>query len=211
MVTNPTYKNYSIQIAKHFCKDDQNKLICEASISNRLNTFLDDYTYPIFLSKLVSGRQYITGLEAFKDYGFRIVITDLITGVRETAWWEIPFKYPYLGKLPGKLLQHQYNIISANKTFSDENKEDLRITHNPIKQSYGVTFIPAQPPGYVPPGGGGSYVPPGGGGNIIPTPLPPSNVPNVPAASGFDIKSLLENPMVLIGIGVAAYFLLIKK
>jgi hypothetical protein len=213
MVTKTTYKNYSNQIAKLFCKDDLNKVLCEASIINRLNNFLDDYTYPYFLAKLNSGRQYIINLEQFQNKGFRIVLTDLITGERQTAWWDIAYNLPYLSKLPGKLLNHQFNIISANKTFTEADKTDYRITWNPLKANYGITFVPSQVPGYNPPGGGGGgYVPPGGGGGGG-IQITPGEVPgvNVPAMSGFDFGELLKNPIVLIGAGLAAYFLLIKK
>ena len=146
MVTNPLYKNYSRQIAKLFCSEDQNKVLCEASIEGRLNTFLDDITYPIFLSKLNSGRQYVTTVEQLQNKGFRIVIVDLITGERATAWWDHSWNLPYLSKIPTIFLSHQFNIISANKTFNDENKYDVRITWNPIKATYGITFVPQQPP-----------------------------------------------------------------
>lgn len=203
MVNSPLYKSYSREIAKLFCKDDSNKVLCEAGIISRLNTYLNDFTYPYFLSKLNSGRQYITQLEAFQNKGFRIVLTDLITGDRSTAWWDIPYNYPYLGQLPGKLLAHQYNIISENKTFTEANKSDVRITHNPTKQTYGLTFVPQQVPGYTPPTGGGT---PGGGTiNITPDPVQPSMIPS---ETGFDFTGLLENPIVLIAAGVALFFLL---
>jgi len=212
MVTNQTYKNYSSQIAALFCDGQENVPLCKASIIQRLNTYLDDYTYPYFLAKLPSGRQYITNLEAFQNKGFRIVITDLITGVRETAWWEIPYNYPYLGKLPGKLLQHQFNIISANKTFTEADKSDYRITFNPIKTSYGITFVPPNVGGGGTPGGGGGTPgggTPGGGGQIIPTPA--QQQPSMPGETGFDIKTLLENPLVLIGGAVLLFFLMKDK
>lgn len=209
MVTNPTYKNYSTQIAKLFCKEDTNKILCEAGIIERLNTYLDNNTYPVFLAKLNSGRIYITNAENFKDYGFRIVITDIITGERSTAWWEVPYKYPYLSKIPGKLLQHQFNIISQNKTFSETDKSDIRITWNPIKPAYGITYVPQQVPGYTPPsiipGGNGG----GGGGQIqiIPTQKPTTPV-QTPDPGGIDFSSLLSNPIVLIGGGLVLYLLL---
>lgn len=209
MVINQTYKNYSSQIAELFCKDQQNKSLCKASLTERLNTFLDDYTYPYFLSKLNSGRTYITNLEAFQNKGFRIVVTDLITGDRATAWWNIDFNYPYLSKLPGILLQHNFNIISANKTFSELNKSDVRITYNPLKPSYGITFVPGSVgQGNGTPGGG---VPGGtpGGGNISITPNQPAANPAV--QSGFDFSSLLSNPAVLIGGGIVLYLLFKDK
>jgi hypothetical protein len=209
MVTNSTYKSYSNQIAKHFCKDDPNKILCEAAIINRLNSFLDDYTYPYFLAKLNQGRQYITELQNFQNKGFRIVITDLISGEQVSAWWDIPYNYPYLGQLPGKLLSHNFNIISANKTFNEANKSDVRITWNPTKPTYGITFVPQQVPGYNPPSGGGStYVPPGsGGGGVVITPDPVQQV-SPSGNEGFDVGELLKNPIVLIGGAVVLYFIL---
>jgi hypothetical protein len=217
VVTNSTYKSYSNQIAKLFCKDAQNKILCEATIAERLNSFLDDYTYPFFLAKLGSGRSYATNLEAFQNKGFRVVIIDLITGERETAWWTVIWNMPYYGKLPGVLLSHQYNIISANKTFSADNREDIRITWNPIKPSYGITFIPDTVGqggnGGNGGGGGGPRVPPagGGGGTIGLTPPTQTGGSQTQQATGFDFKSLLENPMVLIGAGLLAVYFLMKK
>jgi len=213
MVTNNTYKNYSRQIAKLFCSDQENKILCEASITERLNTFLDDYTYPYFLAKLNSGRQYITNLEQFQNKGFRIVLVDLITGERVTAWWNIEYNLPYYSKLPGKLLSHQFNIISANKTFDQSNASDIRITWNPTKTNYGITFVPVSVPGYTPPGGGGGgYTPPGGGGGggIQITPNPPNQNPSLPNETNFDLKEFLNNPMVLIGGGLLLFYFLMK-
>jgi hypothetical protein len=208
MVTSQLYKSYSTQIAKLFCVNDPNKVLCEASLINRLNTYLDDYTYPYFLAKLNSGRQYITNLEQFQNKGFRIVLTDLITGDRVTAWWEVPYNMPYYGILPGKLLSHQYNIISANKTFNAENKSDIRITHNPVKATYGITFVPSQVPGYNPP----QNNPPGNdppGIKIIPNQTPATE----PTKTGlnFDFGEILSNPILLIGGGIALYLLLKDK
>lgn len=209
MVTKSIYKTYSNQIAKLFCKDDPNKILCEASIIQRLNTYLDDYTYPYFIAKINSGRIYITNAENFKDYGFRIVITDIITGERSTAWWELPYKYPYLSKIPGKLLQHQFNIISQNKTFTESDKSDIRITWNPLKPAYGITYVPQQVPGYTPPsitpGGGGGT---GGGGQIQVIPGSNTTPIQTPDPGGIDFGSLLSNPIVLIGGGLVLYLLL---
>ena len=205
VVTNSTYKSYSNQIAELFCKESNNKTLCKAGIIERLNTYLNNNVYPIFLSKLNTGRTYITNAEAFKDYGFRIVITDIITGERQTAWWEIPYRMPYLSKLPGKLLQHQYNIISDNKTFTSENKSDYRITWNPLKPTYGINYVPNQVPGYTPPNiipGGG-----GGGGQIQITPQPVQQTP-VQTKSSFDFGGLLSDPIVLIGAGLVLFLLL---
>lgn len=203
MVTNSTYKSYSTQIAKLFCKESENKILCEAGIIERLNTYLDNNVYPVFLSKLNSGRVYVTNAENFKDYGFRIVVTDIITGDRETAWWEMPYRMPYLSKVPGKLLQHNFNIISSNKTFDDANKNDIRITWNPLKPSYGITFVPQQVPGYTPP----SITPGGGGGQIQITPTPATPV-QTPDPGGIDFGSLLSNPLVLVGAGIVLFLLL---
>lgn len=170
MVTNQVFKNYSNQIAELFCSDSENKVLCMASVSNRLNTFLDDSIYPVFLSKLSEGgRFYITNLENFQNKGFRIVIVDLISGERQTAWWTIEYNYPYLSKLPAKLQSHKYYIISKNKTFNESDKSEIRITYNPEKPGYNIAFVPSQ----IPPGGGGSppiNLPPGNfpPGNIIP-------------------------------------------
>lgn len=201
MVTNSTYKNYSTQIAKLFCKEETNKILCEAGIIERLNTYLDNNSYPVFLAKLNSGRTYITNAENFKDYGFRIVITDIITGERSTAWWELPYKYPYLSKIPGKLLQHQFNIISQNKTFSESDKSDYRITWNPLKVNYGINYVPQQVPGYTPP----NIIPGGGGGQIQVTPQPATPV-QTPDPGG--IGSIFSNPIVLVGAGVVLFLLL---
>ena len=212
MVTNSLYKNYSNQIAKLFCTEQVNKILCEASISERLNTYLDDYTYPIFLSRLAQGRGYITNVEAFQNNGFRVVLIDLITGERVTAWWDIPYSMPYYGKLAGKLLSHKYEIISANKTFSQQNATDIRITWNAIKPSYGITFVP----GNVGTGGGGSSGSGGsgsgggGGGQITQTGSGQTQA-QTQAAGGFNFQEILSNPLILVGVGLAFYFLLIKK
>ena len=226
MVTKQLYKTYSTQIAKLFCKDQVNKVLCEAGIAERLNTYLDDSTYPIFLSKLGSGRMYITNLEAFQNKGFRIVLTDLITGEYATAWWTVPYNLPYYSQLKSKLESHKYYIISANKNFDGTNRSDIRITWNSVKPSYEITFVPYVPPGgggsyvppggggsYVPPGGGGSYVPPGGGGLIIQKPKPDPLLPGSGSAPAFDLQGILDfltNPVVLI-IGGVVIFYLIKK
>ncbi len=207
MVTNNTYKNYSRQIAKLFCSDQENKIICEASITERLNTFLDDYTYPYFLAKLNSGRIYITNLENFQNKGFRIVLVDLITGERQTAWWDIEYNMPYYGKLPGKLLRHSYNVISANKLFTQSDATDVRITWNPTKTNYGITFVPVQVPGYTPPGSTPGNNPPG----IQIVPNPPVQTPSSPVNTEFNFDDLLSNPLVLIGGGVLLFFLLKDK
>jgi len=208
MVSNSLYKSYCNQIAKLFCVENSNKVLCEASLSSRLIQYLDDATFPYFLAKLESGRQYITNVEQLQNKGFRIVVTDLITGLRQTAWWDHAWNLPYLSKIPSIMLSHQFNIISANKTFDNENWSDFRITHNPIKKNYGITFIPNTPPGYVPPGGGGGYVPPGGGGTIIKT--PPTQIPAT-AASGFNFEEILNNPIILIGAGLLAIYFIMKK
>ena len=214
MVTNPTYKSYSAQIAKLFCKEQTNRILCEASVVERLNNYLDDTTYPVFLSKLsTGGRMYITNIESLENKGFRIVIVDLITGVRETAWWVVSWNMPYYGQLASVLLSHQFNIISSNKTFDKTNSGNIRITWNPIKPAYGIIFVPSEPPGsnIDPPSGGsggGGYPAPGGGGQIIQTP-PQANAPLAPAG-GFDIGGLLENPL-LIGALALGLFLMLKK
>ena len=206
MVTSPLYKSYSREIAKLFCSDQTNKILCEGSIIERLNTFLDDYTYPVFISKINSGRSYITSLEQFQDRGFRIVLIDLISGERVTAWMEIPYNYPYLSKLPGKLLSHQYNIISANKTFNEQNKSDVRITWNPVKPAYGITFIPGSltPPGSDPIIPGGS-VP---GGTITKT--PGQTQMQTPVNNQFNFSEMFSNPIVLVGAGLLFFFLMKK-
>lgn len=207
MVTNQTFKSYSSQIAELFCKDSTNKVLCKASVSERLNTFLNDAIYPIFLSKLSEGgRVYITSLESFQNKGFRIVLVDLITGERQTAWWEVPNNMPYYGILPAKLQSHKYYIISENKTFSAANGSDIRITHNPIKPGYELTFVPYTPPGGTPGGGtpGGNGTP---GGQIINTPAPMQPVSTVPGTEifpGVDLKTIL----LIGGAGLAAWFLL---
>ena len=207
MVTNSTYKSYSNQIAELFCKESNNKTLCKAGIIERLNTYLDNNVYPIFLSKLNTGRTYITNAEAFKDYGFRIVITDIITGERQTAWWEIPYRMPYLSKIPNKLLNHQYNIISDNKTFTSENKSDYRITWNPLKPTYGINYVPNQVPGYTPP----NVVPGGGGGGQIQITPTPSQPVNTPDPGGIDFGSLLSNPILLVGAGLVLFLLMKDK
>lgn len=215
MVTNNTYKSYSRQIAKLFCSEQQNKVLCEATIAERLNNFLDDYTYPVFLSKLNSGRMYITNLEAFQNKGFRVVITDLITGEYATAWWTIPYNLPYYGQLANILNSHKFNIISANKTFNEANRSDIRITWNATKPNYEITFVPYTPPG-VTPGSGTPGITPGSGtpGQIIPTPSQPQLTPGSPGAEpGIDLQGfldLLTNPIVIIVGGVAIYYLMKK-
>jgi len=212
MVTNSLYKSYSSQIAKLFCKDQGNKVLCEAGIEERLNTFLDDSTYPYFLAKLSSGRQYISNVESLQNKGFRFVVTDLITGLRETGWFEHSYNLPYYSKIPTIILSHKYNIISGNKTYSNENWSDNRITWNPVKESYGITFVP----GNVGTGGGGSGGSGGpggggeGGGSIGITTTGGAGT-GTGAGAGFDIQSLISNPLILVGVGLAVYFLLIKK
>jgi len=208
MVTKAQYKNYSAQIAELFCSDQTNKVLCKASITERLNTFLDDSIYPVFLSKLSEGgRVYITNLEQFQNKGFRIVLVDLITGERQTAWWTIPYNLPYYGQLPGKLQSHKYYIISNNKTFNSTNRSEIRITHNPEKLGYNLTFVPVEPPGGIP---GGT---PGGtpGGKIINSPAPniptaPGTAPGTDLFAGFDLTTIL----LIGGVGLAAWYLLKK-
>jgi len=207
MLTNNTYKNYSNQIAALFCSESDNKVLCTASVSERLKTFLDDVTFPVFLSKLSEGgRMYITTFEQFQNRGFRIVLVDLITGERTTAWWEVPYNYPYLGILPGKLSSHRYEIISQNKTYNELNKGDVRITYNSLKPGYGITFVPYTPPGVVPGGGTPGGGPPGGTIKTTPPVVPDLPVNKAGLFPDMDMTTIL----IIGGVGIAAWYLLKK-
>ena len=214
MITNNQYKIIAGQIAKLFCNTDA---ICEASVKERILTNFNNETFAIFLSAIQYGRFYILKYSNWRvhnnncrNMAITANLTDAITGeVKISEWYydnadcgNYQWYYPDLNTL---ISRKGFQLIDApikNKLTAEIVKP--RLIYNKNAASYGITYTPPSPGG-------------GGGGGVVVTPpslppgLPPVEPIQTPVGSSFDIKSLLENPIVLIGIGVAAYFLLIKK
>jgi hypothetical protein len=213
MITNNQYKIISGQIAKLFCGTDP---ICAISVKERIITNFNNETFTIFLTNIQYGRFYIlkyshwTAKSNCRNMKINVTLTDAVTGEITRGYWEYDnrncgneqYYYPDLNTL---ISRRGYQLIDP--PIKDNSTPEItkpRLIYNAKSESYGIT--------YVPPTGGG-----GGGGGVTITPpytppsLPPAITPDAPAQGGFDIKSMLENPIVLIGIGVAAYLLLIKK
>jgi hypothetical protein len=211
MITNPQYKIIALRIAKIFCGTDP---ICETSVKERLINKFNDDSFAYFLTNIQIGRFYEMNFTDFSvitqiskaKLRWKAHFMDIVTGNIEEYWWETEWYKVKMIDVQNLIAKKGYQIISNNELISEGNFLEKRIVYNYNKQSYGITYVP-------PTGGGGS----GGGGGVTITPpytppsLPPAIIPDAPAQSGFDIKSMLENPIVLIGIGVAAYLLLIKK
>lgn len=208
MITNALYKNYCNQIAKLFCVDEANKVLCEASTAERLKNTFDDNSFSLFLANISYGRVY-EGY--FKNYRVDqntqrryvdLFLTDIITGITIKLTWNWLMSGNFFQQLKNALSANNYEITFGNKVFDQGNYMEKRIYYNKFKPSYGITFVP----GSV--GGGGTAVPPaGGGGTVIKT---PDQTVQAPVTSQFDLSGLLSNPIFLIGGGIVL-FLLIKN
>lgn len=217
MIINPQYKLIANQIAKLFCNTD---VICQGAVRQRIYSNFDDQSFEFFLQNIEVGRFYLLRYSNWRVHNnqcrkmaITANLTDAITGEIITDEWyydnancnEKQWYYPDLNNLMKKNNRTVLSPLIQNKTTTEITK--VRLIYSPNKPSYGITYTPPVP------GGGGS----GGGVQITPPKgsppagSPPASIPDMPIQSGFDIKGLFENPIVLIGVGLLAVYLIMKK
>lgn len=210
MITNVPYKLIAGQIAKIFCSTDT---ICAASTKERIITNFNNETFAIFLQNIQYGRFLILRYSNWRakthcrNMVINVTLTDAITGEIKTGFWEYDndncqekqYYYPNLNTL---ISRNGYQLIDPpikDKTIYEITKP--RLIYNKNAKSYGITYTPPEPGG-------------GGGGVVIKPPVtPPVNQPSEPTQTpnNFDVKSLLENPIILIGGAIVLYMLIKDK
>lgn len=212
MITNAIYKNYCNQIAELFCTDQLNKTLCKTSIAQRLiNEFTDD-GFSKFLGVLTTGKTYQVEVKNYrliansnKRY-VDIYFTDVITGNIIKKTWNWSASGNFYQQLSDAFKFYNYNLIQGSNVFDQGNYQQIRIFNNPLEASYGVSFVQGSVPGGSTgnQGNGTGQTP-----NFQPTQQPVQQTELV--KSGFDLNGIFDNPILLIGVGVLAFFILMKK
>lgn len=212
MINNIQYKIFALQIARLFCADSQNKSICETSIKTKIINAFNDSTFEHFLEHLQQGRYYLLKYSNWhsdandcRSMKVDVRLTDVITGNVVNGYWHYTavdcgskqYLISDLNYLPGR---NGYTLLDdpiMTKTNSDITKE--RLVYNSKAQPYGITYVPSsgQQQGQIIPSQG----------TLLTVPEPNMQVKQ----NGFDIKSLFDNPILLIGVGILAFFFLVKK
>lgn len=209
MITDFNLKKYCDQIASIFCKDSGNKIICTATISERLKNVFSNEGFINFLSRLDFGRCYES---TFKNYRvdqnknrryIDLVLIDVITGEQKQVTWNWSMTGDFYLQLKNALSFYSYDVIQGSPVFDAGNYQSKRILYKRNDPSYGIVFVPANvdPTGKTP----GNNTPPG---NITPTPPVPTTPPIQPAglSPDFDLQTIL----LIGGIGFAAWYLMKK-
>lgn len=222
MLINQTYKNYAAQIADIFCEGSIP--LCVTSVKQRIIKYFTDETFEnSFLPNLDTGRFYylklthlpssegfikwnLSGKDIVNGKPYSVTI-DGIPGDKRNdtnwvmnhmnSWWasqNLNLRMFFLGTVPG------FYIIQING-----------------QTPYGIVYVPGTVGGGSGgSGGSGSGDCPSGqvwfGGKCVPSggrikvpggiPLPESE----PIAAGFDVGTILSNPMVLIGGAALLFF-----
>jgi len=205
MINNPAYKNYSGQIANIFCNGNT---ICGAGVKQRIIANFNDDSFESWLQNLSRGKVYLGQIKNYRmtnqaryyDFVTEDVLSADVKTIPMTAGanWS---SQQFLEGIPNNLNYKGYQIIGGKNYFSSDDLGEKRLYYAPNAGSYGITFNPSSVPG--------------GGGTIAVQPTPPVTTPggepgSEPKQAGglpnIDIVSLLSNPIVMIGIGVAIYY-----
>lgn len=208
MITDKKLLKIVDEIASLYCEYDE---ICRGTLTERIRNNFNNIQFAIFISNSLKGRFYFLKYSNWRVGNscrkmlIDVKLTDAITNEIKTGYWFYDnvnctdLQYNYLDL---NTLINRYGYVLYDEPIRSKNNSDItkqRLIYNSTAKPYGFTYIPVTPGG----GSGVTLTPP--------TQTPPEQIPNVPNSNSFDIKNLLENPIVLIGIGLAAYLLLIKK
>ena len=219
MITNPTYKKLAGDIAQIFCSSQQNNELCINSVQERILSSFNDTTFKYFLENIQKGRMYILKLSNWhsgnncRQVYIDVKYTDVLTGIEKTGYWyytaencqEKQFFYPDLNNQINK-----HFVLLDPPITSKQNSEITRgrLVYSPGATSYNIVFTNT--------GGGGTPAPPK---IVVNTPIDPINnlpggspsAPQMKTAGGLDdLFNFLSNPIVLLGLGVAGYYIFKK-
>lgn len=230
MITHFPYKKNVNEIAALFCVNATNPDVCKAGIVERMLNAFTNNTFKHFLANMNVGRYYqnkfnfstwkIIPNTDGKKKTIEIRIVDVVTGNSRNELWEYWNNDPNLNTadLNWMLNNRGWQLIDPEFPPSPQPPnviETPKLCYSWNEPGYGISYVPGSVGQTGGSGGtnGGSGGQTGGqnggsGGQIVTT---PAQTPSSPVASGFDIKSLVENPMVLIGVGLVAVYLIMKK
>ena len=213
MINNPQYKILAGQIADLFCESSEQKAICIASIKAKIINSFSDNTFQHFLENIQQGRYYLLKYSNWhadqnncRSMKIDVRLTDVITGAQTSGYWNYTandcgsnqYRFQDLNSLINKFGYTLLDPPIVSKNNVDITKE--RLVYNPRAVSYGIVFTPNSIPGAPP--------------QIVPNnPSVPitANKENIVQAGSFDdILNLLTNPIVLIGVILAGYYIFKK-